>query len=79
MAATVTLNKALEIVSHLRAADREKLFRELREQRRKVWLAKVEAEAEKAMKEHRAGKLRHLSSPKEIRAFCDEIFNSDDV
>ena len=77
MTATVTYAKALKIVDQLAAKDREKLFRQMRERRRKVWLAKIEAEAEQALKDSRAGKLRRLSSAKDIRAFCDEIFESN--
>ena len=77
MTATTTYAKALKIVDQLATKDREKLFRKMREQRRKVWLEKIEAEAEQAMKDLRAGKLRRLSSAKDIRAFCDEIFNSN--
>ena len=79
MAATITYSKALKIVELLAAKDREKLFREMRERRRKVWLAKIEKEAEQAMKEHRAGKLKSYSSAKELIAHLTKISEADNA
>jgi glutaredoxin 2 len=78
MAATITYAKALKIVDQLETKDREKLFRKMREQRRKIWLAKIEAETEQALKDHRAGKLPTFSSAKDIRAYCEKICSSAD-
>ncbi len=78
MAAAVTYSKVLKIVDQLAAKDREKLFHEMKERRRKVWVAEIEAASEEAMKDHRAGKLRTLSSPEEIRAYCQEMYDSDE-
>ena len=75
---TATLNNALEIVNQLAEGDREKLFCKIREQRRKTWIKAMEAEAEQALKDHREGKLRALSSSDEIRAYVEEICNSED-
>ena len=79
MAATVTFTKALEIVEQLAAKDREKLYLKMKEQRRKVWLAKIEQESEQALKDHKAGKTRLISSPEDIRAYCEELFNANDA
>jgi len=78
MAATVTYSKALKIVAQLATKDREKLFREMRERRRKVWLAKIEAETEQALKDHRAGKLPSFSSARDIRAYYEKVCKPDD-
>ena len=79
MAATVTLSKVLKIVDQLAAKDREKLFRQMREKRRKVWLAEIEATSKQALKDLRAGKLKALSTPEEIRKHLDQIWNSNDA
>ncbi len=78
MATAVTYSKVLKIVDQLAAKDRDKLFLEMRERRRKVWVAKIEAATEEVMKDYRAGNLRAVSSPEEIRALCQEIYNSDE-
>ncbi len=79
MSATVTLNSILKIVDQLAEEDREKLFRKIREKRRKLWLKKLEADAEQALKDHRAGKLKSLSSPEDIRAFMGNLNHSDEA
>ena len=76
MAATVTLSKVLKIVNQLADKDREKLFRQMREKRRKVWLAEIEATSQQALKDLRAGRRKALSTPEEIRKHLDAIWNS---
>ncbi len=78
MAAVVTFSKALEIVEQLPEKDREKLYHEMKERRRNVWLKQIEAEAEETEKLRLAGKLRSFSSPEEIKQFLDEAMNSDE-
>ena len=79
MATTVTLSKVIKIVGQLADEDREKLFRQMRERRRKKWLAEIEATSKQALKDLRAGKLKALSTPEEIKRHLEEIWNSDDA
>ena len=79
MAATVTLSKVRKIVDQLADKDREKLFREMRERRRKKWLEGIEATSKQALKDLRAGKLKTFSTREEIMRHLDQICHSDDA
>jgi DNA-binding IclR family transcriptional regulator len=78
MAAAVTFSKALKIVEQLAEKDREKLFLEMKERRRAVWLKQIEAEADETEKLRLAGKLTSISTAGEIQKFIDEAMSSNE-
>jgi predicted ArsR family transcriptional regulator len=79
MVAIVTPSKALNIANQLAAKDGEKLFRQMRERRRKAWLAEFEAASRQALEDLRAGRLKALSTPEEIKQHLDRIWKSDNA
>ena len=78
MAAAVTFSKALKIVEQLAEKDREKLYHEMKERRRAIWLKKIELEAEETHKLRLAGKLRSFSTAAEITSFLNDAIESDE-
>ena len=80
MAATVTLDKVLQLAAKLSDDEQEKLVKEMKRRQRKhaAWLQQLDKDAKRALADSKAGKLKSFSSPREIAAYVDEVCGARD-
>ena len=75
MAATVTLDKVLQLAAKLSDDEQEKLVKEVKRRQRKhaAWLQQLDKDAKRALADSKAGKLKGFSSVREITAYIHEV------
>ena len=78
MAATVTLNDALQVFGKLSVEDQAMMIEIAQKRRIEDWRKDVAAYARKTRREHRAGKLKSVSRA-ELPAYLENLWKESDA
>jgi hypothetical protein len=76
--AVATLNQVLELAEELPADEKEMLVEILRRRRTEAWRKELAAYARKAVREHRAGKLRAIPAV-ELDGYLTRLWKEADA
>ena len=76
--ATATLNQALTLFGQLSGEDQELLLEIARKRRSEAWRKETAAYAKKALRDHRAGKLKTVGAT-ELPAYLNKLWEESDA
>ncbi len=78
MAASVTLDKALEIFGKLSGQDQDMMLEIARKRRIESWREEVAAYGRKAVRDSRSGKLKAIGGP-ELKTYLKKLWEESDA